>query len=87
MKKSPAEPRYQTLVVAAGRALCKAAKTARKTARNYGTPGYILKDGKIVAEKPYGFRWPRPRPTHGLHANLVDLRERRGRFTGTLVRE
>jgi len=35
-----------------GRALRRAAKAARKTARMYGTPIYIMRDGKIVAEKP-----------------------------------
>lgn len=35
-----------------GRALRRAAKAARKTARMYGTPIYIWRDGKIVAEKP-----------------------------------
>jgi hypothetical protein len=35
-----------------GRALRRAAKVARKTARMYGTPIYIMRDGKIVAEKP-----------------------------------
>lgn len=35
-----------------GRALRRAARVARKTARMYGTPIYILRDGKIVAEKP-----------------------------------
>jgi hypothetical protein len=35
-----------------GRALRRAAKAARKTARMYGTPIYILRDGKIVAGKP-----------------------------------
>ena len=35
-----------------GRALRRAAKTARKTARMYGTPIYIWRDGKVVAEKP-----------------------------------
>lgn len=35
-----------------GRALRRAAKAARKTARMYGTPIYVLRDGKIVAEKP-----------------------------------
>jgi hypothetical protein len=37
---------------AVGRALCRAAKTARKTARMYGTPVYVWKNGKVVAEKP-----------------------------------
>lgn len=35
-----------------GRALRRAAKSARKTARMYGTPIYIWRDGKVVAEKP-----------------------------------
>ena len=50
--KSPKQLRYEPLAIAAGRALRKAAKTARKTARMYGTPVYVMKDGKIVAEKP-----------------------------------
>jgi hypothetical protein len=37
---------------AVGRALRRAAKMARKTARMHGTPIYIWKDGKVVAEKP-----------------------------------
>ncbi len=36
----------------AGRALRRAALVARKTARMYGTPIYIWRDGKVVAEKP-----------------------------------
>ena len=35
-----------------GRALRRAAKAARKTARAYGTPIYIWQDGKVVAQKP-----------------------------------
>lgn len=35
-----------------GRALRRAARQARKVARMYGTPIYVMKDGKIVAEKP-----------------------------------
>ena len=42
----------KTMVAAVGRALRRAAKDARKTARMYGTPVYILRNGKIVAEKP-----------------------------------
>lgn len=38
--------------VQVGRALRRAAKAARKTARMYGTPIYIWRDGKVVAEKP-----------------------------------
>jgi hypothetical protein len=39
---------------AVGRALRRAAKVAGKTARMHGTPIYIWKDGKVVAEKPQG---------------------------------
>jgi hypothetical protein len=35
-----------------GRALRRAAKVARKIARMHGTPVYIWRGGKIVAEKP-----------------------------------
>jgi hypothetical protein len=35
-----------------GKALIRSAKDARKVARQYGTPVYIMRDGKIVAEKP-----------------------------------
>ena len=40
------------LTLAVGRALRRAAKVARKTARMHGTPVYVWKDGKVVAEKP-----------------------------------
>lgn len=36
----------------AGRALRRSALVARKTARAHGTPIYLWRDGKIVAEKP-----------------------------------
>ena len=42
----------EPLAIAAGRALRRAGKTARKIARMYGTPVYVEKDGKIIAEKP-----------------------------------
>jgi hypothetical protein len=35
-----------------GKALRRAAKRARETARMYGTPVYVWRDGKIVADKP-----------------------------------
>ncbi|MBH0182993.1 MAG: hypothetical protein HP490_15300 [Nitrospira sp.] len=35
-----------------GRALRRAAKTARKTAKMYGTPIYVWENGKVVAKKP-----------------------------------
>jgi len=41
-----------SLAVRAGRALRRAALDARKTARFYGTPIYVWRDGKVVAEKP-----------------------------------
>jgi hypothetical protein len=48
------KPTYneKTFATAVGRALIRAGKAARKTARMYGTPIYILRDGKVVAEKP-----------------------------------
>lgn len=47
-------PRKQkaTLAVRAGRALRRAALDARKTARFYGTPIYVWRDGKVAAVKP-----------------------------------
>ncbi|MHB8519800.1 MAG: hypothetical protein ACYDH9_03485 [Limisphaerales bacterium] len=36
----------------ASRALIRAALVARKTARDRGTPIYVWRDGKVVAEKP-----------------------------------
>ena len=41
-----------SFAAAVGRALRRAGVTARKTARMHGTPLYIWKDGKVVAEKP-----------------------------------
>ncbi|MDF0665843.1 MAG: hypothetical protein P0119_07170 [Nitrospira sp.] len=35
-----------------GRALRRAAKAARKTAKMYGTPIYVWENGKVVAKKP-----------------------------------
>jgi hypothetical protein len=35
-----------------GVALRQAGRTARKTARMYGTPIYIWENGKVVAKKP-----------------------------------
>ena len=49
----PTRPkRPQSFAAGVGRALRLAAKTARKTARIYGTPIYVLQDGKIVAKRP-----------------------------------
>jgi hypothetical protein len=35
-----------------GRALRRAAKVARKTARAHNTPIYVWENGKVVAKKP-----------------------------------
>jgi hypothetical protein len=51
MKAKARKPKKDTLA-GVGPALRRAAKAARKTARMYGTPIYIWRDGKIVAEKP-----------------------------------
>jgi len=40
------------LTIAVGRALRRAARRARETARKYGTPIYVMKNGKVVAIKP-----------------------------------
>ncbi len=50
--KATKHPKNLPLAEAAGRALRRAAKVARKTARMYGTPVYIEKNGKILAVKP-----------------------------------
>jgi hypothetical protein len=54
MKRKPAKssrPR-DDLTLAIGRALRRAARRARETARKHGTPIYVSKDGKVVAIKP-----------------------------------
>jgi hypothetical protein len=45
----------KTFATKVGRALRRAARVARKTARAHGTPVYVLKNGKIVALKPKAF--------------------------------
>ncbi|MBI4524040.1 MAG: hypothetical protein HY695_09545 [Deltaproteobacteria bacterium] len=52
MKRNSVHKKPSRLTIAVGRALRRAGKTARKTARAYGTPIYVWKDGKVVAEKP-----------------------------------
>jgi hypothetical protein len=44
--------RTESFAAGVGRGLCLAAKEARKTARMYGTPIYVVEHGKIVAKKP-----------------------------------
>ena len=50
MKKDKQRP--STFAAAVGRALRRSARVARKTARAHGTPIYLWRDGKVVAEKP-----------------------------------
>jgi hypothetical protein len=52
VKKTKVTKETQQLTAAVGRALRRAAKVARKTARMHGTPIYVWKNGKVVAEKP-----------------------------------
>jgi len=52
MKRAKQHITPSKLSRAVGRALRRAAKVARKTARMYGTPIYIERNGKIIAEKP-----------------------------------
>ena len=52
MKPSKKEFKPDLSAAAVGRALKRSAKVARKTARMYGTPIYVTRNGKIVALKP-----------------------------------
>jgi hypothetical protein len=52
MKRTKVKKETRLFSAAVGRALRRAAKVARKTVRMHGTPIYIWKNGKIVAEKP-----------------------------------
>lgn len=52
MKPSKTQQKPSPFAAAVGRALRRSARAARKTARMYGTPVYVSKNGKIVAEKP-----------------------------------
>jgi predicted ABC-type ATPase len=49
--KKPVKRSYD-LTEAAGRALRRSARVARKIARMHGTPIYVWRDGKVVALKP-----------------------------------
>lgn len=50
MKTKAKQP--SPFAAAVGRALRRSARVARRTARIHGTPVYIWRDGKVVAEKP-----------------------------------
>jgi hypothetical protein len=52
MKKAIRKKPAKDFAAVVGRALRRAAKAARKTARMHGTPIYIWRDGKVVALKP-----------------------------------
>ncbi|MEO7299931.1 MAG: hypothetical protein ABI042_15290 [Verrucomicrobiota bacterium] len=52
MKATEPKKESKQLAAAVGRALRRSAQTARKTARAHGTPIYVWRDGKVVAEKP-----------------------------------
>ena len=52
MKRTKVKKETRLFSAAVGRALRRAARVARKTARMHGTPIYIWKNGKVVAEKP-----------------------------------
>ena len=54
MKSKPAKKQLKPnkFSLAIGRALRRAARRARETARMHGTPIYVLKNGKVVAIKP-----------------------------------
>ena len=51
-KAHTAKPKHDEQTRAALRALRRSARRAREIARMYGTPVYVMKDGKIVALKP-----------------------------------
>ena len=52
MRKKTAKTKADDFATRVGRALRRSQIAARKTARMYGTPIYIWRDGKVVAEKP-----------------------------------
>jgi hypothetical protein len=52
MKTTNDKNRSAAFAAAVGRAQRRSARVARKSARAHGTPIYIWRNGKIVAEKP-----------------------------------
>lgn len=52
MNKNDRNVKRKELSQSVARALCAAARQAKKTARIYGTPIYIWQSGKVVAKKP-----------------------------------
>ena len=53
MKAKKRSAQNEQFFKSVGRALRRAAKRARETARLDGTPIYVWKNGRVVAEKPY----------------------------------
>jgi hypothetical protein len=52
MKTAKGKAKSKSFALGVGRALRRAAKVARKTARAYHTPIYVWENGKVVAKKP-----------------------------------
>ena len=52
IKRSKRPKRVESFAAGVGRGLRKAARTARKIARMYGTPIYVWENGKVVAKDP-----------------------------------
>jgi hypothetical protein len=52
MKTDKREAEMMQFAEGISRALRRAAKVARKTARAHGTPIYVWQNGKVVARKP-----------------------------------
>jgi hypothetical protein len=52
MKKKVQKRKTESFADGVGRGLRLAARSARKTARLYGTPIYVWENGKVVAKKP-----------------------------------
>jgi hypothetical protein len=52
MKPTAKKPHENALAKQVGKALKRAAKTARKLARMHGTTVSFIRDGKIVSKKP-----------------------------------
>jgi hypothetical protein len=52
MKTTSSKANSKSFALGVGKALRRAAKVARKTARAYHTPIYVWENGKVVAKKP-----------------------------------
>jgi hypothetical protein len=50
-RKSP-KKKQESFAAGVGRGMRRAARTARKVARMYGTPIYVWENGKVVAKNP-----------------------------------